>query len=137
MGFLNLSAWRPVGGRVLAERRATVSNAQPAKYYYDNLRDFQAIVDRYAAAHGHRPKDVAALYLWQLEQEGALENEQRATDLADLFSYYDIEPNSLLGMVSIFHNHAVAARQLLEVRRLRLVQGHRPARPTPIAQGLA
>jgi hypothetical protein len=137
MGFLNLSAWQPVGGRQVAERRATVSNAQPPRYYYDNLRDFQGIVDRFFAAHGRRPKDVAELYLWQLEQEGALDDDRRAADLADLFSYYDIEPNSLLAMVSIFPDRSIAARQLLDVRHLRRTQGHRPPEPTPIAKGLA
>ena len=40
MGFLNLSAWRPVGGKAQAERRATSVLAQPPKYYYDNIRKF-------------------------------------------------------------------------------------------------
>ena len=137
MGFLNLSAWRPVGGRRLAERHATVSNAQPPKYFYDNLREFQALIDRFFAASGRRPKDVAELYLWLLDQEGAADDERRAVDLADLFSYYDIEPNSQLAMVSITPNHAGVARQLLDVRRLRRTQGHRPEEPIPIAQGLA
>ncbi|MGH2350164.1 MAG: hypothetical protein ACRDJN_00940 [Chloroflexota bacterium] len=137
MGFLNLSAWRSVGGRRTAERRATVVNAQPPKYYYDNLRDFQRIVDAFFEANGRRPEDVAELYLWQLEQQGALENDARAADLADLFSYYDIEPNSLLGMVAIYQDRAGRARQLLETRLLRRMQGHRNPNPTPIEAGLA
>jgi hypothetical protein len=137
MGFLNLSAWRPVGGRQIAERRATVANAQPPRYYYDHLREFQEMIDRYYETHGHKPRDVAELYLWQLEQEGALDNEQRAVDLADLLSYYDIEPNSLLGLVAIYPDHAARARELLDVRRLRRTQGHRPPEPVPVEAGLA
>ncbi len=137
MGFLNLSAWRSIGGRRTAERRATVANAQPARYYYENLRDFQAMIDAFFEAHGRRPQDVAELYLWQLEREGAMDNEARAADLADLFSYYDIEPSSLLGMVAIYQDHAGRRAQLLESRYLKRMQGHRNPNPTPVEAGLA
>ena len=137
MGFLNLSAWRSIGGRRTAERRSTVVNAQPARYYYENLRDFQAMIDAFFEAHGHRPQDVADLYLWQLEREGATGNNVRANDLADLFSYYDIEPNSLLGMVAIYQDHAGRGAQLLESRYLQKMQGHRNPDPTPVEAGMA
>jgi hypothetical protein len=140
MGFLNLSAWRPVGGRRVAERRARTGFAQPPKYYYDHLRDFQAIVDRYFEEHGERPTDVAELYLWQLEQEGAGDDDAgngRARDLADLFSYYDIEPNSLLAMVAIRPDHDRVASELLETLRIKRRQGHRPPMRIPIEAGLA
>jgi hypothetical protein len=137
MGFLNLSAWRSVGGRATAERRATVVNAQPPRYYYENLRDFQAMIDAFFEEQGRRPEDVAELYLWQLRREGTLADDARAADLADLLSYYDIEPNSLLGMVAIYQDHAGRARQLLESRYLQLRQGHRNPNPTPIEAGLA
>jgi hypothetical protein len=136
MGFLNISAWRSVGGRVLAERRATAAKAQPARYFYENLRDFQALVDRYFGAHGERPRDLAALYLWVLEEEGALDDDARAVDLADLFSYYDVEPHSLLGMVAVNQDHAERAQQLLEVRRLSRRTGRRPSEPIPVEAGL-
>jgi hypothetical protein len=137
MGFLNLSAWRPVGGRSTAERRATVVNAQPPRYYYEYLRELQATIDAFFEEEGRRPEDVAELYLWQLKREGALADDARAADLADLLSYYDIEPNSLLGMVAIYQDHAGRARQLLESRQLELRQGHRNPNPTPIEAGLA
>ena len=137
MGFLNISAWRSVGGRVPAERRSTVVNAQPPKYYYDNLRDFQAMIDRYFEETGERPQDVAQLYLWLLESQGALDDDARALDLADLLSYYDIEPNSLLAMVSVNQDHAGRAQQLLEVRRLNRFSGHRPPQVVPVQAGLA
>ena len=137
MGFLNLSAWRPVGGRRLAERRATVVHAQPPRYYYDHLREFQAIIDRYFEVHGHRPRDLADLYLWYLESSGVMDDDQRAVDLADLFSYYDIEQSSLLGMIAIFPDHAGRAQELLDVRRTHRTQGSRPAEPTPVTPGLA
>ncbi len=137
MGFLNLSAWRPVGGRRIAERRATVVQSQPPRFYYDHLRDFQAVIDRYFETHGHRPKDVAELYLWQLESEGAMDDDQRTRDLADLFSYYDIEQNSLLGMVAVFPDRAGRAQELLDARRVYRMQGRRPPEPTPITPGLA
>ncbi|HVG97939.1 MAG TPA: hypothetical protein VNK05_13620 [Chloroflexota bacterium] len=137
MGFLNLSAWRSVGGRRTAERRATVVNAQPPRYYYENLRVFQGMIDDFFEDQLRRPKDVADLYLWQLRREGALEDEARAADLADLFSYYDIEPNSLLGLVAIYQDRPGRARQLLEVRYLQKRQGHRNPNPTPIEAGLA
>jgi hypothetical protein len=137
MGFLNLSAWRSVGGRRTAERRATVVNAQPPRYYYENLTQFQTMIDAFFEEEGRRPQDVAELYLWQLQREGAIENDARAADRADLFSYYDIEPNSLLGMVAINQDHPGRARQLLETRHLKRVQGHRNPNPTPIEAGLA
>lgn len=137
MGFLNLSAWRPVGGRRVAERRARSAFAQPPRYYYENLRDFQAIVDRYFEAHGKRPTDVAELYLWYLQEQNASEDDARALDLADLFSYYDIEPNSLLAMVNINQNHHRISEQLLEARRALRTQGHRPPQRVPIEVGLA
>jgi hypothetical protein len=137
VGFLNLSAWRSVGGHVVAERRATVVKAQPPRFYYENLRDVQAQVDRYFEDVGRRPKDVADLYLWVLKTEGALDDETRAVDLADLFSYYDIEPNSLLAMVTVNQDRPARAAALLEVRRLNRLAGHRPPQPTPIEAGLA
>jgi hypothetical protein len=118
MGFLNLSAWRSVGGRVPAERRATACMEQSPKYYYDHIHEFQAMVDRYFETHGRRPPDLTALYLWQLEQEQALDDDARAVDLADWMSYYDIEPNSLLAMVSIDPDKPARARRLLEARYL-------------------
>ncbi len=118
MGFLNLSAWRPVGGSVPAERRATAAMAQSPKYYYDHLAEFQATIDRYDEVEGHRPADLAELYIWQLQQEGALDNDERALDLADLMAYYDVEQHSLLGMVSIDPDKATRARKLLEARHL-------------------
>jgi hypothetical protein len=137
MGFLNLSAWRPVGGKRVAERRSRTGFAQPPRYYYDNLRDFQAIVDRYFEVNGKRPTDVAELYLWQLEQEGTLDDDTRARELAELLCFYDIEPNSLLAMVAIRPDHAKVADALLEARRIRRTQGHRPPQRIPIEQGLA
>jgi hypothetical protein len=137
MGFLNLSAWRPVGGRRVAERRARSAFAQPPRYYYENLRDFQSTVDRFFEVNGHRPKDVAELYLWQLQQAGMIDDDERALDLADLFSYYDIEPNSLLAMVNINQNHQRISEQLLEARRTFRMQGHRPPQRVPIEVGLA
>jgi len=137
MGFLNLSAWRSVGGRRLAERRATVANAQPPRYYYENLGEFQAMVDQFFEDEGRRPKDVAELYLWQLRRTGGMDDDAKAADLADLLSYYDIEPNSLLGMVAIYTDKAGRARQLLESRYLVRRQGHRNPNPTPVEPGLA
>jgi hypothetical protein len=118
MGFLNLSAWQPVGGSVPAERRATSVLAQSPKFYYDHLPDFQQIIDRYAESEGHRPAGLAELYIWQLEQEGSLDDDDRAVDLADLMAYYDVEPNSQLGMVSIDPDKPTRARKLLEARHL-------------------
>ena len=130
MGFLNLSAWRPVGGRRAAERRATIALAQSPKYYYDHLGDFQAILDSYAEANGHRPKDLVELYVWELERRGAREDDERARDLADLFAYYDIEQSSLLGMVAIDSNKAMRAAKLLEARRVRLMRDAKRAAQT-------
>jgi hypothetical protein len=140
MGFLNLSAWRPVGGKVLAERRARTGFAQPPKYYYDNLRAFQALVDRFSEEHGRRPQDVAELYLWRLDQEGVGDDEAgdtKARELASHFCYYDIEPNSLLAMVAIRPDHDRVAAELLEARRVKRQQGHRPPRRIPMEAGLA
>jgi hypothetical protein len=114
-----------------------VVNAQPPRYYYEYLRELQATIDAFFEEEGRRPEDVAELYLWQLKREGALADDARAADLADLLSYYDIEPNSLLGMVAIYQDHAGRARQLLESRQLELRQGHRNPNPTPIEAGLA
>ena len=74
MGFLNLSAWRPVGGKVIAERRARSGFAQPPRYYYDNLREFQALIDRYFEENGPRPTDVAEHTLWKLDQLGVTDD---------------------------------------------------------------
>ncbi|HET7772030.1 MAG TPA: hypothetical protein VFN74_24875 [Chloroflexota bacterium] len=140
MGFLNLSAWRPVGGKVLAERRARTGFAQPPKYYYDHLREFQALIDRFFEEHGRRPQDVAELYLWQLDQEGVGDDEAgetKARELASNFCYYDIEPNSLLAMVAIRPDHDRVAAELLEARRTKRQQGHRPPRRIPMEAGLA
>ena len=140
MGFLNLSAWRPVGGKVIAERRARSGFAQPPRYYYDNLREFQALIDRYFEENGHRPTDVAELYLWQLDQLGVAddtEGETKARELASFFCYYDIEPNSLLAMVAIRPDHDRVAAELLEARRTKRQQGHRPPRRIPLEAGLA
>jgi len=137
MGFLNLSAWRPIGGKRVAERRARTGFAQPSRYYYDNLRDFQVLIDRYFETLGMRPTDVAELYLWHLEQEGITQDDTRARDVADLFSYYDIEPNSLLGMVAIRTDNGRVAAELLEARRTKETQGHRPPRRIPFIAGLA
>lgn len=137
MGFLNLSAWRPVGGKRIAERRARTGFAQPPRYYYDNLPNFQAIVDRYFEANGTRPTDVAELFLWYAEQEGVATDEERVRDIADLFSYYDIEPNSLLSLVAIRPDHARVGAELMEAWRIKQTQGHRPPRRIPIEAGLA
>ncbi len=140
MGFLNLSAWRPVGGNVLAERRARSGFAQPPRYYYDHLRDFQALIDRFAEENGRRPQDVAELYLWQLDQLGVAddtEGENKARELASFFCYYDIEPNSLLAMVAIRLDHDRIAAELFEARRVKQRHGHRPPRRIPLEAGLA
>jgi hypothetical protein len=137
MGFLNLSAWRPVGGRQVAERRARSGFAQPPRFYYEHLREFQGVIDRFFEANGRRPRDVAELYLWQLEQEGKLEDDDRARELAMRFCFYDIEPNSLLGLVAIRPDHPTVAADLLEARDFKIAQGHRPPQPIPIEAGLA
>lgn len=137
MGFLNLSAWRPIGGKRLAERRARTGFAQPPRYYYDNLRDFQAIVDRFYEANGRRPEDLAELYLWHLEELGTMDDEEKASELARLFAFYDIEPNSLLAMVNIRPDHERIAAELLEAWRIRRTQGHRPSQRIPLEAGLA
>ena len=140
MGFLNLDAWRPVGGKVLAERRARSVFAQPPRYYYDNLREFQAFIDRYFEEFGRRPVDVAELYLWQLDQQAVTAGdagELRAREIASFFCYYDVEPNSLLAMVAIRPDHDRIAAELLEARRTKQLHGHRPPRRIPMEAGLA
>ena len=140
MGFLNLSAWRPVGGKVIAERRARSGFAQPPRYYYDNLREFQALIDRFFEQHGRRPQDVAELYLWHLDQLEVGDGEDgdaKARELASFFCYYDIEPNSLLAMVAIRPDHDRIAAELFEARRIKRQQGHRPPRRIPLEAGLA
>ena len=137
MGFLNLSAWRPVGGRRVAERRSRTGFAQPPRYYYEHLREFQAIVDRYFEENGERPLDVAGLFLWYVEQEGVATEEAQIRDVADLFSYYDIEPNSLLAMVAIRPDHGRVAAELMEAWRTKQTQGKRPPRRIPLEAGLA
>ena len=140
MGFLNLSAWRPVGVKVLAERRARSGFAQPPRYYYDNLRVFQALIDRYAEENGRRPVDVAELYLWQLDQLGVaddLPGETTAREQASFFCYYDIEPNSLLAMVAIRPDHDRIAAELFEAWRIKQQHGHRPPRRIPLEAGFA
>ena len=140
MGFLNLSAWQPVGGKQLAERRARSGFAQPPRYYYDNLREFQALIDRYAEETGHRPSDVAELYLWHLDtlKVGNDEaGENKARELASFFCYYDIEPKSLLAMVAIRPDHDRIAAELFEARRVKQRHGHRPPRRIPLEAGLA
>ena len=117
MGFLNLSDWRGVGGRVAAERRATTALAQPPKYYYDHIHKCQEMVDRFFEQHGRRPKDLYELYLWELDQRQAMTDDERAIDLADWLSYFDIEPNSLLAMLSIDPDKRTRAANLLEARR--------------------
>lgn len=133
MGFLNLSAWRPVGGSVPAERRATAVLAQSPKYYYDHIGDFQASVDLYVEEEGHRPATLADLYLWQLQHEGALDDDGRALDLADFMAYYDIEQHSQLAMVAIDPDKPTRAKKLLEARHLfqlkRRAEERRKARP--------
>jgi hypothetical protein len=137
MGFLNLSAWRPVGGRRVAERRARTGFAQPPRFYYEHLREFQSVVDRFFEENGRRPTDVAELYLWLLEQEGKLEDDERARELSMTFSFYDIEPNSLLGLVAIRPDHPKVAADLYQARQFRREQGHRPPQAIPFEAGLA
>ena len=101
MGFLNLSAWRSVGGRRTAEAPGHRGQRPAPRATTTNLDQFQTTIDAFFEEEGRRPQDVAELYLWQLQREGAIENETRGAVARDLFSYYDIEPNSLLGMVAI------------------------------------
>lgn len=122
MGFLNLRSWGSVGGRQEAERRSTMIQAQPARYYYENLRDFQAIVDQFFETNGRRPNDLLELYLWRLDQQKLLDDDTGAADLADWLSYYDIERNSLLGMVSVEQDRASRSRKLLDARHVKRVQ---------------
>ncbi len=61
-----------------------------------------------------------------------MDDDRRAADLADLISYYDLEPNSLLGMVSIDQDKAARARKLLEARRVERIKRRLAARaPAP------
>ncbi len=135
MGFLNLSAWRPVGGSVPAERRATAVLAQSPKYYYDHVGDFQAMVDRYAEEEGHRPAHLAELYIWQLQHEERLDDDSRSLDLADFMAYYDIEQHSQLAMVAIDPEKPTRAKRLLEARHLfqlhQRAEERRKVRPLP------
>lgn len=133
MGFLNLSAWRAVGGRKAAERRARVNFAQPPKYYYDHLMEFQTVIDSFFETHVRRPEALSELFLWKLEKDGRTDDDVYAADLADLYSYYEIERNSLLAMVSIDLDHGTIAEELLEVRRLKRRQGTVSARPAATA----
>jgi hypothetical protein len=128
MGFLNLSAWRSIGGSVPAERRATSVLAQSPKYYYDHIGDFQAIVDRYTEEEGHRPANLAELYLWQLQHEERLGDDSRGVDLADFMAYYDVEQHSQLAMVAVDPDKATRARKLLEARQLFQMQQRADAR---------
>ena len=91
---------------------------QPSRYYYSQLSEFQAVVDRYFEVTGKRPPSVDDLYLWTLAQEGASADDVRAADLADWMSYFDIEPNSLLGIVNVAADHEPVALRLIGKRQL-------------------
>ena len=118
MGFLNLKAWKSAGGRVRAERGSAEVQYQPSRYYYDQLFEFQAVIDRYFEVTGKRPPSVDDLYLWTLAQDGASADDVRAADLADWMSYFEIEPNSLLGIINVAADHEPVALRLLGVRQL-------------------
>ena len=118
MGFMNLSAWQAVGGRVAAQRRSTAVLAPPPKYYYDHIHEFQEIIDRFFEQQERRPKDLYELYLWELDQRQATHDSARSADLADWISYFDIEPNSLLALLSIDPDKRTRALTLLEARRM-------------------
>ncbi len=118
MGFLNLKSWQSAGGRVRAERGSTEVQYQPSRYYYSQLFEFQAVIDRYFEVTGKRPPSMDALYLWTLEQDGASADDVRAADLADWMSYFDIEPNSLLGIVNVVADHQPTALRLIGSRLL-------------------
>lgn len=116
MGFLNLKAWKSAGGRVRAERGSTEVQYQPSRYYYDQLFEFQALIDRYFEVTGKRPPSVDDLYLWTLAQDGASADDVRAADLADWMSYFEIEPNSLLGIINVAADHEPVAIRLIGKR---------------------
>ena len=61
---------------------------------------------------------VDDLYLWTLAQDGASADDVRAADLADWMSYFDIEPNSLLGIVNVAADHEPVALRLIGKRQL-------------------
>ena len=56
------------------------------------------------------------LYLWVLANEGNAADQARAADLADWLSYFEIEPNSLLGIVNVVADRTPVARRLLAAR---------------------
>ena len=137
MGFLNLKSWKSAGGRVRAERGSTEVQYQPSRYYYSQLFEFQAVVDRNFEVTGNRPPSVDDLYLWTLAQDGASADDVRAADLADWMSYFDIEPNSLLGIINVAADHEPVARRLIGKRQLasRPVPGEVRARRRSFAGG--
>lgn len=116
MGFLNLSAWRSAGGRVRAERTSGVVQVPPTRYYYEQLPAFQAMVDAFFETEGRRPPTLEDLYVWVLSSERAASNDARAADLADWMCYFEIEANSLLGIVNVVADRAPVARRLLAAR---------------------
>ena len=116
MGFLNLASWRSAGGRVRAERSSGVVQIPPARYYYEQLPIFQSMVDSYCEVNGRRPASLDDLYLWVLATESNAADQARATDLADWLSYFEIEPNSLLGIVNVVADRTPVARRLLAAR---------------------
>jgi hypothetical protein len=101
------------------------------------LFEFQAVVDRYFEVTGNRPPSVDDLYLWTLAQDGASADDVRAADLADWMSYFDIEPNSLLGIINVAADHEPVARRLIGRRQLasRPVPGEVRARRRSVAGG--
>ena len=125
--------------RSRAERGSTEVQYQPSRYYYSQLSEFQAVVDRYFEVTGKRPPSVDDLYLWTLAQEGASADDVRAADLADWMSYFDIEPNSLLGIVNVAADHEPVARRLIGRRQLasRTVSGEQRERRRSVAGGQA
>lgn len=125
MGFLNLKSWKSAGGQVRAERGSTEVQYQPSRYYYSQLFEFQALIDRYFEVTGKRPPSVDDLYLWTLAQDGAPADDVRAADLADWMSYFDIEPNSLLGIINVAADHEPVALRLIGKRQL-------ASRPAPV-----
>lgn len=124
MGFLNLKSWKSAGGHVRAERGSAEVQYQPSRYYYSQLFEFQAVIDRYFEVTGKRPPSVDDLYLWTLTQDGAADDDVRAADLADWMSYFDIEPHSLLGIINVAADHEPVARRLIGKR-------HLASRPAP------